>query len=67
MPRQDGVNGVFRTASFEIRFRKGQEWHSGTSYSLAELAQLEIAAKQARTRIEQWRRDKGQRPLQATA
>jgi hypothetical protein len=59
--QNDGVNGAFRTASFEIRFRKGQEWQSGTSYGLAELAFLEIAAKQARTRIEQWKRENGQR------
>jgi hypothetical protein len=62
-----GVNGAFRTASFEIRFPKGQEWQSGTSYGLAELAFLEIAAKQARTRIEQWKRENGQRPPEATA
>lgn len=53
----DGINGTFRTASFEIRFKKGEDWQSGTSYGLSELAHLEIAAKQARTRIEQWRRD----------
>jgi hypothetical protein len=63
----DGVNGAFRTASFEIRFRKGEDWQSGTSYGLAELAFLEIAAKQARTRIEQWKRDNGHKPPEATA
>ena len=44
----EGSNGAFRTASFEIRFRKGEDWQSGTSYGLSELAHLEIAAKQAR-------------------
>jgi len=62
----DGVNGAFRTASFEIRFKKGEEWLTGTSYGLSELAHLEIAAKQARTRIEQWKRDNGNRPPEAS-
>jgi hypothetical protein len=47
----EGINSAFRTASFEIRFKKGDDWQSGTSYGLSELAHLEIAAKQARTRI----------------
>jgi hypothetical protein len=47
----EGINGAFRTASFQIRFKKGDDWQSGTSYGLSELAHLEIAAKQARTRI----------------
>jgi hypothetical protein len=60
--QNEGINGAFRTASFEIRFKKGEDWQSGTSYGLADLACLEIAAKQARTRIEQWKRDNGHRP-----
>lgn len=62
----DGVNGAFRTASFEIRFRKGQDWQSGTSYGLTQLAHLELAAREARSRIEQWKRDDGnQSPVAA--
>lgn len=61
----DSVNGVFRSASFEIRFRKGNEWKSGSSYGMAELAYLELAAKQARTRIEQWTRCDRNRPAPA--
>ncbi len=52
----NGVNGAFRTASFEIRYRQGNDWQSGASYGLDDLAYLELAAKQARTRIEQWKR-----------
>ena len=63
----EGSNGAFRTASFEIRFRKGEDWQSGTSYGLSELAHLEIAAKQARTRIEQWRRDAANRAPEYSA
>ena len=51
-----GVNGAFRTASFEIRFKKGSAWQSGASYGVDDLAYLELAARQARTRIEQWKR-----------
>jgi hypothetical protein len=53
----DGVHGAFRTASFEIRFKKSNAWQSGASYALDDLAYLELAAKQARTRIEQWKRE----------
>jgi len=38
-----------RTASFEVRFRKGNEPQSGSSYGLDDLAYLELAAKQTRT------------------
>ena len=65
----NGVNGAFRTASFEIRFRRGDEWQSGSSYGLDDLAYLELAAKQARTRIEQWKRaiaDRGSTPAAST-
>jgi hypothetical protein len=37
-------------------------WQTGHSYSLSDLKHLEAAAKEARTRIENWQREKKARP-----
>jgi hypothetical protein len=50
----DGPRGAFRTASFEIRYRKQDQWQTSHSYGTTDLKHLETAAKEARTRIEQW-------------
>jgi hypothetical protein len=50
-----GTKGAFRTASFELRFKDSDEqWKTGRSYSVSGLKHLEIAAREARTRIESW-------------
>lgn len=50
-----GVKGAFRTASFQLRYRDSQnEWQTGSSFSTADLKHLERAAREARTRIENW-------------
>ena len=52
---KEGVKGAFRTASFQLRYKDSQdEWQTGSSYSLGDLKHLERAAKEARTRIENW-------------
>jgi hypothetical protein len=61
-----GVNGAFRIASFEIRFRKNNEWRSASGYGTTDLAYLEIAAKLARNRIERWNRSRRGGPAQAS-
>jgi hypothetical protein len=51
--------GAFRTASFELRYRdKEQHWQTGHSYSVSDLKHLEAAAKEARTRLENWQQEK---------
>jgi hypothetical protein len=54
----EGAKGAFRVASFEIRYRDTQEqWQTGKSYTPSALLHLESAAREARARIENWRRD----------
>jgi hypothetical protein len=50
----DGPKGAFRTASFEIRYKKQDQWQTSHSYGARDLEHLETAAKEARSRIEQW-------------
>lgn len=51
-----GPQAAFRTASFQLRYRdQNNEWHTGQSFGLADLKHLENAAKEARTRIENWK------------
>lgn len=50
-----GTKGAFRTASFEMRYKDGQEqWQTGRSYTASALKHLETAAREARSRIESW-------------
>src|SRR5580700_5420494 len=50
----DGPKGAFRTAAFEIRYKKQDQWQTSHSYGATDLKHLENAAREARTRIEQW-------------
>lgn len=49
-----GVNGTFRVASFEFRYKKDGQWQTSQSYGASDLKFLENAAKEARHRIERW-------------
>jgi hypothetical protein len=56
----ESAKGAFRVASFEIRYRDAQEqWQTGKSYTASDLLHLEAAAREARSRIETWRHDRG--------
>src|SRR5882757_3577259 len=42
----EGAKGAFRTASFELRYRDGEDqWQSGRSYTSSNLLHLESAAR----------------------
>ena len=56
-----GVNGTFRVASFELRYKKDEQWQTSRSYGASDLKFLENAAKEARHRIESWMRATGAR------
>jgi len=50
-----GPKGAFRIASFELRYRdKEQQWQTSHSYGVSDLKHLEDAAREARTRIDEW-------------
>lgn len=50
-----GPKGLFRTASFQLRYRdQNDEWQTGQSYGLTGLSHLERAAHRARDTIEKW-------------
>lgn len=51
---KNGPKGAFRTASFELRYKDGEEWKSGYSYNATGLKHLESAAREAHSRIETW-------------
>jgi hypothetical protein len=52
-----GVKGAFRTATFQLRYKdEHDEWHTGTSFGTSDLKHLENAAREARTRIENWQK-----------
>jgi hypothetical protein len=57
----EGINGAFRTASFELRYKKDEQWQTSHSYGAADLKYLENAAKEARHRIENWLHQAGAR------
>jgi hypothetical protein len=58
-----GAKGVFRAASFEIRYRNAQEnWQTGHSYTASNLKHLESAAREARARIEAWQQASAKKP-----
>jgi hypothetical protein len=50
----DSARGMFRAATLQLRYKNGDEWQTGTSYGVAELKQLERAAREARVRIQSW-------------
>jgi hypothetical protein len=53
-----GIKDDFRRATFELRYKDDKgEWQTGHSYGPNELAQLEYASKEARKRIDAWRRE----------
>jgi hypothetical protein len=53
----NGPKGAFRAATIQLRYKdKNDEWQTGSSYGLGDLKYLERAAKEARTRIENWQR-----------
>ena len=58
---RQGVNGSFRVGSFELRYKKDEQWHTSHSYGASDLIFLENAAKEARHRIESWLRTTGAR------
>jgi hypothetical protein len=56
-----GTRGMFRAASFELRFRdKDDQWKSGYNYTSVALKSLESAAREARSRIEAWQQQNPQ-------
>ncbi len=57
----EGINGAFRTASFELRYKKDEQWQTGHSYGASDLKHLENAAQEARHRIETWLHQAGAR------
>jgi hypothetical protein len=51
----EGPRGAFRAATIQLRYKdKSNEWQTGSSFGLGDLKHLERAAKEARTRIENW-------------
>jgi hypothetical protein len=53
--------GLGRVASFELRYKKDEQWQTSHSYGASDLIFLENAAKEARHRIESWLRTTGAR------
>jgi hypothetical protein len=52
-----GVKGAFRTATFQLRYKDGNdEWQTGHSFGAFDLKHLENATREARTRIENWQK-----------
>jgi hypothetical protein len=63
-----GVNGAFRTASMQIRYKDEKKgWQTSTSYGAADLKNLEDAAREARARIENWQQQSKASPAPKTA
>ena len=51
----NGIKGAFRAATFQLRYKDQQdEWQTGQSFGASDLKHLQNAAKEARTRIENW-------------
>jgi hypothetical protein len=55
-----GTKGLFRTASFQLRYREGEEWRTSQSYGSSDIEHLEKAAHEARSRIERWHQEQKQ-------
>jgi hypothetical protein len=53
---KSGGKGLFRTASFQLRYRDGEEWKTSQSYSLSDIEHLEKAAREACARIAKWQK-----------
>lgn len=51
-----GPKGAFRVATMQLRYRDEKKgWTTGSSYGASDLQHLELAAREARLRIENWR------------
>jgi hypothetical protein len=51
-----GIRGAFRAATFQLRYRDEKTgWQTGRSYGASDCKSLENAAKEARTRIQNWK------------
>lgn len=59
-----GAKGLFRTASFQLRYRDGEEWRTSNSYGLTDLENMEKAAREAHARIQKWQQALTGPPLQ---
>jgi hypothetical protein len=52
-----GVKGAFRTATFQLRYKdQHDDWQTGHSFGASDLKHLENAAREARTRIDNWQK-----------
>jgi len=53
--QNDGPKGAFRAATVQLRYRDPKKgWQTSTSYGPKDLEHLESAAREARTRIQNW-------------
>jgi hypothetical protein len=59
---KNGTKGLFRTASFQLRYRDGEDWRTSQSYGPSDIEHLEKAAHEAHTRIERWHQEQKQAP-----
>jgi hypothetical protein len=51
----NSIKGAFRAATVQLRYKDPEKgWQTGKSYGLADLENLETAAREARTRIRNW-------------
>jgi hypothetical protein len=51
----EGVKGAFRTATFQLRYKDGDNhWQTGSSFGTSDLEDLARAATEARERIQAW-------------
>ena len=52
-----GIKGAFRAATFQLRYKDQEDgWQTGKSFGASDLKHLENAAREARTRIENWKK-----------
>jgi hypothetical protein len=50
-----GPKGAFRVATLQLRYKdENKGWTTGKSYGASDLQHLELAAREARLRIENW-------------
>ena len=63
----DGIKGAFRSASFELRYKKQDEWQTSHSYGASDLKHLENAAREAHYRIETWQQQNKGRQVSGRA
>jgi hypothetical protein len=55
-----GPKGLFRTASFQLRYRDGEDWRTSNSYGSSDIEHLEKAAHEAHSRIDRWHQEQKQ-------